>query len=416
MADLDGNSSLTTHYLHGDAVDQVFARIGAGGGAAWLLSDHLGSVRGVTDSSGVLKDTIAYDGWGNITSESDATWGGHYKWTGRELDTETNLQYNRARYYDAKTGKWTSEDPLGFGAGDSNLYRYVYNATPVAIDPSGKAEQRLGISSKDGNLDGIVKARISTDEERPVPRQDVFIRLLYGPGIRIGYYGKNAQNVRWIQFYSHVTYLAFKNPKTVLVEKAHVELRDGKVVRVPEVWSTTYDDVPYQPLKYRIPSGQQETTPSGVGHVRWEVDTSENSRTGKLDSPIYTDGGSGEISNESSWIHDNPTVTPLAARKFLYALNATRVIATMYFVDFAVCGGKAFARVAWYDSTTVNKGPFGTRMERHADFVYPGIRTELTSKGKGSSGSFSTFVNILNREYGADQKYMYAAYPDIQVK
>src|SRR5207249_1458574 len=73
-ADLDGSSSLTTRYLRGDVVDQLFARIGSDGTAGWLLADHLGSVRGVTDNSGLLKDTIAYDGWGNITSESDATW------------------------------------------------------------------------------------------------------------------------------------------------------------------------------------------------------------------------------------------------------------------------------------------------------------------------------------------------------
>jgi RHS repeat-associated protein len=136
-ADLDGNSSLTTRYLRGDVVDQLFARVASDGTAAWLLTDHLGSVVGVTNGSGVLKDQLAYDGWGGITSESDSTWGGRYKWTGREYDTETQLQYNRARYYDSKTGKWISQDPLGFDAGDSNLYRYVTSALTTTTDPSG---------------------------------------------------------------------------------------------------------------------------------------------------------------------------------------------------------------------------------------------------------------------------------------
>ena len=30
-----------------------------------------------------------------------------------------------------------SQDPLGFDAGDSNLYRYVNNAPTDATDPSG---------------------------------------------------------------------------------------------------------------------------------------------------------------------------------------------------------------------------------------------------------------------------------------
>src|SRR5262249_20923590 len=105
--------------------------------AAWLLTDHLGSVRGVANNSGVLKDVIAYDGWGNITSELDATWGGRLKWTGRETDTETNLQYNRARYYSFTIGGWINRDPLGFGAGDTNLYRYVHNTQTEETDPSG---------------------------------------------------------------------------------------------------------------------------------------------------------------------------------------------------------------------------------------------------------------------------------------
>ncbi|MBX9660814.1 MAG: RHS repeat-associated core domain-containing protein, partial [Nitrospiraceae bacterium] len=62
---------------------------------------------------------------------------GNAPWTGRELDAETGLQYNRARYYDPKTGRWTSQDPLGFDAGDSNLYRYVKNSPAIHLDPSG---------------------------------------------------------------------------------------------------------------------------------------------------------------------------------------------------------------------------------------------------------------------------------------
>jgi RHS repeat-associated protein len=120
-------------------VDQLFARVGADGTVAWLLTDHLGSVRLVTDGSGVVKDTITYDAYGNITSETDPSWGGLYKWSGRQVDVETGLQYNRARWYDPTTGRWTSQDPLGFKAGDSNLYRYAQNAPLKSTDPSGRS-------------------------------------------------------------------------------------------------------------------------------------------------------------------------------------------------------------------------------------------------------------------------------------
>jgi RHS repeat-associated protein len=140
-ADLNGNNQLQTRYIRGDALDQVFARMqyDASGTATpyWYLTDHLGSVRDVLDGGGNVVDAINYDAFGNITSETNSSERGRYAWTGRELDVETDLQYNRARYYDATTARWMSQDPLGFDAGDSNLYRYVNNTPTGAIDPSG---------------------------------------------------------------------------------------------------------------------------------------------------------------------------------------------------------------------------------------------------------------------------------------
>jgi RHS repeat-associated protein len=54
------------------------------------------------------------------------------------LDGETGLYYYRARYYDPTMGRFISEDPLGFGAGDTNLYRYVGNSSTMATDPTGE--------------------------------------------------------------------------------------------------------------------------------------------------------------------------------------------------------------------------------------------------------------------------------------
>jgi RHS repeat-associated protein len=136
-ADLTSGNALQTRYLHGDAVDQLFARISSAGTAAWYLTDHLGSVRDLTDNTGALQDHIVYDPFGNVLSESNQSFGDRFKWTGRELDSETGLQYNRARYYDPVHGRWISQDPLGFAAGDPNLYGYVGNGPTTTTDPQG---------------------------------------------------------------------------------------------------------------------------------------------------------------------------------------------------------------------------------------------------------------------------------------
>ncbi|GIW79459.1 MAG: hypothetical protein KatS3mg105_1266 [Gemmatales bacterium] len=61
---------------------------------------------------------------------------GRYRFTGREFDSETGLQYHRDRYYDPATGRWLTEDRLR--GEDSNPYRYVRNNPVNAVDPTGR--------------------------------------------------------------------------------------------------------------------------------------------------------------------------------------------------------------------------------------------------------------------------------------
>ncbi|HEV2949385.1 MAG TPA: RHS repeat-associated core domain-containing protein [Gemmataceae bacterium] len=138
-ADLSASNVLQTRYLRGDQTDQIIARmVGANAKTVSLyLTDRLGSVRNLTDVNGNLIDTITYDGFGNVTNETNAMVADRWKYTGRELDAETGLQFNRARYLDQKAGRWTSQDPLRFDGGDFNLYRYVRNSPNNATDPWG---------------------------------------------------------------------------------------------------------------------------------------------------------------------------------------------------------------------------------------------------------------------------------------
>jgi RHS repeat-associated protein len=139
-ADLNGSGSLTTRRLYLDAVDALFARIDSGGNTAWYLDDHLGSVRDLMSNSGSILDHIDYSAFGAVSYESSSTNGDRYKFTSREFDSELNgasLAYYRGRYYRFDVGMWQSQDPLRFGAGDSNLYRYVGNNATNARDPAG---------------------------------------------------------------------------------------------------------------------------------------------------------------------------------------------------------------------------------------------------------------------------------------
>jgi RHS repeat-associated protein len=54
----------------------------------------------------------------------------------RESDSETGLYYYRARYYDPSAGRFTREDPIGFGGG-LDFYAYARNNPIIFVDPTG---------------------------------------------------------------------------------------------------------------------------------------------------------------------------------------------------------------------------------------------------------------------------------------
>jgi len=80
---------------------------------------------------------LVYSAFGQVLDETPGGPQLPFAFTGRELDRETDLYYYRARYYDAAVGKFISDDPIGFRAGDANLSRYVGNAATTATDPTG---------------------------------------------------------------------------------------------------------------------------------------------------------------------------------------------------------------------------------------------------------------------------------------
>jgi RHS repeat-associated protein len=133
----DGAGNQLQRFLHGTQVDQVLAQENANGDLLWALTDHQGSVRDVVDNQGNLLNHIVYDSFGNVTNETNSAINFRFGYTGREFDAETGLYYYRARYYDPQTGQFIGQDPLSFGAGDSNLYRYVGNNSVNSSDPFG---------------------------------------------------------------------------------------------------------------------------------------------------------------------------------------------------------------------------------------------------------------------------------------
>ena len=88
-------------------------------------------------SDGTLVDHLRYTAYGSIAAQTNASYQPRFTYTGRELNQSLGLYDYRARYYDPVLGRFLSEDPIGFRAGDANLYRYVGNNPMVRVDPFG---------------------------------------------------------------------------------------------------------------------------------------------------------------------------------------------------------------------------------------------------------------------------------------
>jgi RHS repeat-associated protein len=144
-ADFNGSGSLSVRYLVGPTVVNgavtigILARTSSGGTTAWYLADKLGSVRDVVDTSGSVIDHIVYDSFGNIVTETNASNGDRFKFAGMQYDAAIGQHFDNARWYGPTYGRFLSQDPAAFHAGDTNLYRYVFNGPTLGTDPSGMA-------------------------------------------------------------------------------------------------------------------------------------------------------------------------------------------------------------------------------------------------------------------------------------
>jgi RHS repeat-associated protein len=102
---------------------------------SYYHADGLGSLTSLSNASGALANTYTYDSFGNVVASSGSLVNG-FRYTGREFDTETNLYFYRARYFDPTIGRFLSEDPMRFFE-SPDFYAYVENNPLNLIDTTG---------------------------------------------------------------------------------------------------------------------------------------------------------------------------------------------------------------------------------------------------------------------------------------
>ncbi len=95
------------------------------------MVDNLGSLRYVLDNNGNVIDHEVYSAFGQVAYELNPRVVHFTGFAGGHIDATTGFVNDYHRWYDSATGRWISQDPSGFGGGDTNVSRYVLN------DPAG---------------------------------------------------------------------------------------------------------------------------------------------------------------------------------------------------------------------------------------------------------------------------------------
>jgi RHS repeat-associated protein len=135
VADLDQNGNILARYTATQDIDKPLAELRSGT-TSYYSQDGLGSVTSLTTAAGTLGNTYRYDSFGNVTASSGSI-SNRFEYTAREFDSETGLNYYRARYYDPNTGRFLSEDPVRFSSNQFDFYSYVSNNSLRFSDPFG---------------------------------------------------------------------------------------------------------------------------------------------------------------------------------------------------------------------------------------------------------------------------------------
>ena len=92
-----------------------------------------------------------------------------FRYQGQYHDEETDLYYNRFRYYSPELGQYMTQDPIGLAGGNPTLYGYVGD-TNAWIDPFGLNLNANGAISNFGiyeiRINGVLHKIGKTDMNR----------------------------------------------------------------------------------------------------------------------------------------------------------------------------------------------------------------------------------------------------------
>jgi RHS repeat-associated protein len=155
LAELDGAASTKILEYAYTSTDVPYAVV-LGNETLHAHRDGLGNVIGLTDSMVTPRSLYDYDAWGqNLGAGPDTLNRARFKgalWIGSDVE----IYFMRARWYEPKTGRFLSEDPLGLEAG-INQYAFSSDDPINHSDPEGLDALEIDDPCPDGYHVGTVQ-------------------------------------------------------------------------------------------------------------------------------------------------------------------------------------------------------------------------------------------------------------------
>ena len=141
----DDNGDLQAWNVYGPGADEILLRHQDAYGYIRFHLDRHGNVAFLLDNVGVVREKYTYDAFGrpkvtDLNGEhprSFSYYGHCFLFQGREYIRELGIYDYRNRFYYPALGRFLQSDPIGFGAGDMNLFRYVGDDPVDGSDPTG---------------------------------------------------------------------------------------------------------------------------------------------------------------------------------------------------------------------------------------------------------------------------------------
>ncbi len=136
LAEADKNNKITRYYIHSLG---LLAAVTPYSAVYSYHYDGTGNTVSITDDKQDVINQYAYTPFGTLAGQAEQ-FEQPFKMVGKYgvMAEPNDYYYMRARYYDPKSARFISQDPIGFDAGDVNLYAYVGNNPIDRIDPEGK--------------------------------------------------------------------------------------------------------------------------------------------------------------------------------------------------------------------------------------------------------------------------------------